>query len=233
MMFLADDVLEGRGTGTHGFEIAARYVASQFASYGLEPAGVDGFYQRVRFEYSTPVAEQSTLSVARGATSEALQWGRDFVAIGNVNRSPLTVAAPIVYVGYGISAPEDGHDDYSSDVHGKIVAFRPGVPSTLPSSRRDYYTSQKWRVAQQHGAVATIELSTAEAEANWTWSDRVLFAAEGKGMALDENGALRDGEQLPRILSSTDATSRLFPAGSRTLATATAEERPTPLLPRP
>ena len=224
--FLADDQLEGRGTGTRGFEIAARYVASQFSAYGLEPAGVDGFYQRVRFQYSTPVAEQSTLSIVRGATSEAMQWGRDFVAIGNVARSPLIITAPIAFVGYGINAPEDGHDDYASDVKGKIVAFLPGVPANLPQTRREYYTSQKWRAARQQGAIATMELSTPGEDTSWPWNDRVLFAGEGKGTALDDGGALREGEQLPRIILSTDATARLFQVESRSLPDTIATNQP-------
>lgn len=228
MTFLSDDSLEGRGTGTRGFEIAARYAASQFDSYGLEPAGVDGtFYQRVRFQQNTPIAEESSLVIGeRPGRETTFQWGRDFVALGNTERSRLEVSAPIVFVGYGISAPEYGHHDYAADVRGAIVAFVPGVPEHLPMARRDYYMSQKWRLAQQHGAIATIELSTPEEDKRWTWADRVLSSTEGRGTALEGDGSLRRDEQLPRVLISTDATTRLFGYANLPLSKALAAKLP-------
>jgi hypothetical protein len=69
-----------------------------------------------------------------------------------------------VFVGYGIRDPEYAHDDYAQDVRGAIVAFLPEVPPHLPAARRDYYTSVKWELAPQQGAVATIELSTPEVD---------------------------------------------------------------------
>lgn len=226
MTFLADDLLEGRGTGTSGFELAAKYVAAQFAAVGLQPAGTEGgYYQRVRFRHTRPIPEQSSLALLYGATPHPLEWGRDFVARGNVFQSPATITAPILFVGYGLSAPEYGHDDYEGDVRGAIVAFLPGVPPNLPVDRRDYYTSVKWLLAQQRGAVATIELSTPEQDKTWTWEDRMSWVTHGAATWLEPDGGLPADQLLPRVLLSSAGTARLLSAVSRTITDVTAAPR--------
>ena len=227
MTFLADDLLEGRGTGSSGFELAAKYVAAQFASAGLQPAGTEGgYYQRVHFRHAKPIAEQSSLAIVQDETPQPLEWGRDFVALGNVVQSPLTITAPILFVGYGIGAPEYEHDDYAVDVRGAIVAFLPGVPPNLPVDRRDYYTSVKRSLAQQHGAVATIELSTPDQDKTWTWEDRVSTAEHGAATWLQTDGTLPADQRVPRVLLSSTGASRLFSAASQRITDVLAAPRP-------
>src|SRR6266542_2388206 len=80
MTFLADDRLEGRGTGTRGHEIAALYVATHFQAYGLKPAGDSGsYFQRVPLREITVVPEQCELVLARDHQEQALRWGDDFL----------------------------------------------------------------------------------------------------------------------------------------------------------
>lgn len=216
MTFLADDLLEGRGTGTPAFEVAATYVAAQFAAAGLQPAGTGGsYYQRVRFRKTKIISEQTRFVVTQSGAPQPLEWGLDFVAIGNTARAVVTIAAPIIFVGHGISAPEYGHDDYESSVRGAIVAFLPGVPPNLPQDRRDYYTSLKWRLAQEHGALATIELYTPDQDKAWAWGDRVLAAEDSSATWLEADGALPANSPLPRLLLSGAATSRLLAAGAQ------------------
>lgn len=218
MTFLADDLLEGRGTGTRGFELAAKYVASQFEAAGLRPAGIDSsYYQRVRFRRAIPIDAQSAFMLVRDGGSEIFQWGRDFVARGSAAEARFVATAPIVFVGYGISAPEYGHDDYAADVRGAIVAFLPDIPPSLPTDRRDYYTSVKWDLARQHGAVATIELSTPDTDKRWPWEDRMSWVTHGAATWLEPDGRVPDDTMLPRILLSSAGTSRLLGTVSRTI----------------
>jgi hypothetical protein len=227
MTFLADDLLEGRGTGAHGFELAAKYAAAQFAGAGLQPAGEDGgYYQRVRFRRTRVIPEQSSLAIVQPATSEPLEWDRDFVVLGNMAQSPSATTAPVRFVGYGISAPEHGLDDYASDVRGAIVAFLPGVPPEIPAHRRDYYTSVKRQLAQERGAVATIELSTPDADKVWSWEDRVSAAADGTATWLDAGGAPPADRRVARVLLSSAGTSRLLGATSRTIEEVLAAPKP-------
>src|SRR5579863_5016455 len=131
MRFLADDLLEGRGTGTRGHEIAANFMASEFEAMGLEPAGDNGtYFQSVPLRAMEPDQERSTLSLRRGGTEQVLIFGKDFISLVDPGRTEVSVEAPVVYAGFGVTAPERSYDDYAGiDAKGKIVAIVPGAPS--------------------------------------------------------------------------------------------------------
>src|SRR5215471_19465167 len=102
MAFLADDLLEGRGTGKRGHEIAARYVAAQFESMGLKPAGSNGtYYQRVPLREIAVDPDKCTVSITENGTTSQLKWGDDFIMRGNEVSTNASVEAPVVFVGYG------------------------------------------------------------------------------------------------------------------------------------
>ncbi len=105
--FLADDLLEGRGTGTRGGDIAANYIAAQFALYGLKPAGDNGSYlQKVDFVgVKTLPGTTASLQPAHGAALD-LKLADDYVVGNQWQTGSVDVDAPIVFVGYGIEAPE-------------------------------------------------------------------------------------------------------------------------------
>jgi len=84
MAFLADDLLEGRGTGTRGHEIAARYVAAEFEAMGLKPAGRDGtYYQQVPLREVTVDPDKCAARITENGSSQQLKWGDDFLMRGN------------------------------------------------------------------------------------------------------------------------------------------------------
>ena len=111
--FLADDLLEGRGTGTRGGDIAANYIAAQFALYGLKPAGDDGSYlQKVAFTgVHTQPASVVALVPANG-DAMTLKLGEDYVTSNQTQTESVDIDAPIVFVGFGIEAPEYRWNDY-------------------------------------------------------------------------------------------------------------------------
>ena len=157
--FLADDLLEGRNTGERGHEIAARYVASQLAGLGVQPAVNGGWYQRVPFvEFELG---DSPAAVTIGGKTFA---HKSDVLVG---ASPFTdrnsVEAPVVFVGYGLDAPALGLNDYAGlDVKGKIVAILPGTPKGLASDIAAHLGGssfpEKRRMAQARGAVGILSL---------------------------------------------------------------------------
>ena len=121
--FLADDLLEGRGTGTRGGDIAANYIAAQFALYGLKPAGDGGSYlQKVDFTgVHTQPSTSMSLVPSHGAPID-LKFGEDFVTTNQTQTDVVDVDAPIVFVGYGIDAPEYHWNDFKGiDVKGKVL----------------------------------------------------------------------------------------------------------------
>src|SRR5579871_6550428 len=108
--FLADDLLEGRGPGLRGAELAAKYIATQFALYGLKPGGDNGTYmQQVNFVGMKAIPEKTTMSLVPkrpeggmsiGLFSIDLKYGDDFTVSNRTLTPVVEVDAPIVFVGF-------------------------------------------------------------------------------------------------------------------------------------
>jgi Zn-dependent M28 family amino/carboxypeptidase len=121
--FLADDLLEGRGTGQRGGDIAAEYIATQFALYGLKPAGDNGMYmQKVPMMGVLTLPESTYSLVPAKGDPVSLRTKDDIVAMDETGETSTTLDAPIVWMGYGIDAPEFNWNDYKEvDVKGKVL----------------------------------------------------------------------------------------------------------------
>jgi hypothetical protein len=176
MRFLSDDALEGRGTGSRGFEIAAKFVASQFESLGLQPAGDNGtYFQTVPLRSMKIDEANSNLTLTRGGNQEILAFRKDFITYGDPARTETSVEAPVVFVGGGVTAPEQGYDDYKGiDVRGKIVALIYGAPN-FESSVKAHYSSFETKAtnAVAHGAVGAIVLDDPILERLYPFSEQV------------------------------------------------------------
>jgi len=221
MRFLADDLLEGRGTATRGQELAAHYVASQFEAFGLEPSGAGGsYFQDVPLREITIDTAVSGMSVTIGGTPTTLKWGADFLMRGNPLDPDAQVEAPVVFVGYGVVDAARRHDDYAgADVKGKIVAMLDGSPASFPANERAHFGSslQKSREAAAHGAVGILRLWTPVSEGILPWG-RSASQAQLPGFRwLDANGQPVDTFKEIRAAAavSIGVAEKLF-AGSRT-----------------
>lgn len=221
MRFLADDLLEGRGTGTRGHEIAARFMASEFEAMGLEPAGEDGtYFQSVPLRCSRPDEEHTTLTLVRGGKEQALIFRQDFLTLGDPGRADTSADAPVVYVGFGVTAPEQGYDDYAGvEAKGKIVAYLSGAPSRFESTLRAHYSSGKEKAANAaaHGAVGMILLDSPDLEQLYSFKHRVSDLAFPELRWLDAQGHPND--YFPELRGtarlSMEATARLFEDGGK------------------
>src|SRR5689334_9962672 len=142
MRFLADSLLEGRAPGTRGYDIAARYVQSQLEGMGLRPAGLNGsWYQNVPLRKSVVNAAKSSLTLHVDGKEITLAEGKDYVFSPHMLESDSVIDAPVVFVGFGVTAPDQNYDDYNGvDVKGKIVATLYGAPSKFESTERAYYS---------------------------------------------------------------------------------------------
>jgi len=176
MLFLADDLLEGRGTGTRGHEIAARFIATQFESLGLEPAGNDNtYFQRVPFRDFRPDEDRTSLSLIRDGKPTKFAFRRDFITYRQTTRSDTSVQAAVLYVGYGVTAPELGYDDYAGvDAKGKIVAFLYGAPPRFESTLRAHYSFREVKAenAVAHGAVGFLYLHSPAQEKVYSFQEQ-------------------------------------------------------------
>ncbi|HEY1866207.1 MAG TPA: hypothetical protein VGG55_03975, partial [Candidatus Acidoferrales bacterium] len=122
--FLSLDLLEGRGPGTRGDKLAAEYIATQFALVGVQPAGDDNtYFQRVPLYAVHTIEDKTRFSFvpASGSPIE-LAYGTEIVSKDQTGQAMADVDAPIVFVGYGIHAPEYHWDDYAGvDLKGKVA----------------------------------------------------------------------------------------------------------------
>ncbi|MBD2756097.1 M28 family metallopeptidase [Spirosoma validum] len=161
MRILANDSLRGRKPGTPGFDMAADYVTKQLKALGLKPAGENGTYrQDVPLRRWQVNEATSSLALVVNGREQPLVYGKQFIFSPSPDHATSNVTAPVVFVGYGVSAPELDYDDYTGiDVKGKIVAFVNGAPATFPSNQRAYYSSSKAENAAAHGAVGTLAFS--------------------------------------------------------------------------
>jgi len=170
--FLADDLLEGREATTRGYDLAARYVAAALKAAGYAPGADDGtYFQQVPLIESTSTATSMRLTV-NGATTDVPLPDQGVVGASS-SRPTAEVTAPVVYVGYGVTAPEFKHDDYAGlDVKGKIVAMLSNAPASLPSEPRAYYASgdHKSKNAADHGAVAVVTLLGPDDVKRFPWA---------------------------------------------------------------
>lgn len=158
--FLASDLLEGRDTGSRGYEIGAAYVASQFRAIGLQPGGTNGgWYLEVPFRRAThAAAPQASITIGKDAI--ALAAGSDFAARPSLTQQTRNIDAPLVFVGHGISDSHVGVDDYAGlDVRGKVVVAIEGTPPGLPSEVAAHLSSSKDSTAAAKGAIGLIEIA--------------------------------------------------------------------------
>ncbi len=119
--FLASPELKGRGDGTPELDRAADYLARRFHSFGLKPAGDNRTYlQHFTLTASSKLGPKNSIVVLNGSTQNNLTMGQDFLPLSFSGNT--TFEAPMVFAGYGITAPEYGYDDYRSiDAKGKIA----------------------------------------------------------------------------------------------------------------
>jgi Zn-dependent M28 family amino/carboxypeptidase len=174
LKYLADDLLEGRAPATRGGELAARYIAAQFEAIGLAPAGADGsYYEPVTLIGMTP--EPTFVWGARGAT-QSLRFLDDFVAWAERPDPHLVADGDVVFVGYGVQAPEWRWDDYKdTDVRGKVLLMLVNDPGLQDSSvfngrTLTYYGRWTYKLeeAARRGALGVALIHTA-ASATYPW----------------------------------------------------------------
>jgi Zn-dependent M28 family amino/carboxypeptidase len=198
--FLSSDLLEGRGPGTRGGDLAANYIATLFGLYGLKPAGDNGSYlQKVDFVgVKTLPATSASLQPAHGAAMN-LKLDEDYVAGNQTQTDSADIDAPIVFVGYGIEAPEYKWDDFKGvDVKGKVVLVIVNEP---PSKDPKFFNGEamtyygrwtyKFEEAARKGAVGALIIHRTDL-ASYGWDVvRNSWSAEQVALGNDRDPKLK------------------------------------------
>jgi Zn-dependent M28 family amino/carboxypeptidase len=164
--FLADDDMEGRYPGLRGGNLAAKYIASQFQSFGLKPAGDSGtYFQNIDFVGMKANPDETTFSIIPYSGDPIpLKYADDYTVANQTLTPTVDIDAPIVFVGYGITAPEYNWDDYAGvDVKGKVVLCIVGDPPSddpkfFAGKALTYYGrwTYKFEQAARKGAIGAL-----------------------------------------------------------------------------
>ncbi|PYT95534.1 MAG: peptidase M28 [Acidobacteria bacterium] len=162
--FLASDLLEGRATGQRGGDMAAEYIATQFALYGLKPAGDKGTYFQEVPMVGVKTSDETSLNLASGSETIKLRNLEDFVTSNESQTETAYIDAPIVFVGYGINAPEYNWDDYKGiDLKGKAALLFVNEPQSddpkfFKGKALTYYGRWTYKLEEtaRRGAIATL-----------------------------------------------------------------------------
>jgi Zn-dependent M28 family amino/carboxypeptidase len=193
--FISDDLFEGRYPGLRGGELAAKYIATQFALEGLKPAGDNGTYlQQVDFVGMTAKPAESSFEFEpKSGEPVSLNFGDDFT-VSNQTLTPVAnIDAPIVFVGYGVTAPEFNWNDYAGlDVKGKVILCIVGDP---PSDHPKFFAGKaltyygrwtyKFEQAARMGAVGALIIHRTDL-ASYGW-DVVKNSNAGEKTYLKED----------------------------------------------
>ena len=179
--YLSDDLLEGRGTGARGGELAAKYVAAQFEALGLKGAGPkESYFQQVAL-VGVKADPNTTLNVSGNGRQESFKFADEFVAFTGAQVSEVNVDAEMVFVGYGIDAPEQRWNDYkggADDYRGKVLVMlvndppaTTAEPNLFGGRALTYYGrwTYKFEEGARRGAAGVILLHTNES-AGYPWS---------------------------------------------------------------
>ena len=193
--YLAHDLLEGRGTGQRGGDLAAEYIATQFAEFGLKPAGDHGTYmQKVPLVGITTLPETSFMLIPKQGEQMNLKPLDEYVAYDQSQQAQSDVDTDVVFVGYGIEAPEYGWDDYKGvDVRGKVLLMLVNEPPSddprfFKGKALTYYGrwTYKYEEAAKKGAVGVLLVHQTQM-ASYPW-EVVRNSNSGEKAALRAEG---------------------------------------------
>jgi len=188
--FLADDLLEGREAGTRGYDIAARYIASQFAVLGVRPGGDNGsYFQAVDLLEAALTTLKPTLVLATPSGKQTLKQGDAVMIRGPITGGSVKLNAPLVFVGFGMKDAAVGYDDYAGlDVRGKIAVVLWGSPKGMDSEIGAHLQREQARIAALHGAAAMLVVQTRVGAGVVPWARVVEYLAEPETTWVKKDG---------------------------------------------
>jgi Zn-dependent M28 family amino/carboxypeptidase len=229
---LADDNMEGRQTGSLGYLRAADYVIARFKSEGLQPAGVKGYLQSVALvqQWVDQAASSAELVTADGAAIALRPGEETLIAAGGAPR-PRHVEAPLVFIGYGLHLPVQGHDDFAGlDLKGKIAVVLSGGPVDISGPIKANARVMRSQLLGRLGAVGLINLTTAhQLEIPWA-RQKVLAEQPGMYLAAAKLREMKDGFFMASV--DPEQSERLFEGSGHTFTELSALADNSEALPR-
>jgi hypothetical protein len=212
--FLASPEMRGRETGSPELDKAAGYIADKFRAFGLKPIHGDSYFEDFEVTTSAKLGPHNALTYSDGQKKKTLKFQRDFVPLNLSAKG--AVAGPVVFAGYGITAPEYNYDDYAGlDVKDKIVLLLRHEPQEFDEKsifEGKVYTSHaqifaKAVNAKMHGAKAVLMVNDREAHKNDADELEKFGATAGPG-----------NSGIEFVMVKTDAISNWFGLAGKSIA---------------
>ena len=226
--FLADDLLEGRETGTRGHEIAARYIATQFDLMGLKPGGENGgWLQSVGLAEIGLAGASPTLVITAPSGAKTYENGGLAIIRGPITGGDADVTADTVFVGFGMTDKTLGIDDYKGlDVRGKVAVIMRGAPLSMESESGAHLVSDQARNAAAHGAVGVVYVRTLSAQKASSWKSQQSNARSARTTWVQKDGAPFDSAYGIRATATVDTEpgALLFEGARQSLAQVLAQD---------
>jgi Zn-dependent M28 family amino/carboxypeptidase len=230
---LAHDNMEGRETGSEGLRKSEAYVVDQFKKAGLQPAGVNGFYQPIKFTSREIVEKDSSAALVREGTVEPLNLGEDAYFNTRIDLAPEEITAQLVFIGYGLKIPEHNYDDLAGqDLKGKIVVYLAGSPSEIPTALSAHYQTlgERWKALKEAGVVGAVNIPN-PASMDIPWSRMSLSRTRPSMDLADPEFNETQGEKVGLTFNPAQAE-KLFAGSGHTFAEIAALGKDRKLLPR-
>jgi len=230
--FLADDGLEGRDTGSPGYQRAADYVAGLWRQAGLEPAFAGQFVQSVAFKTRQIDESRSSLTLVRDGRVDPLTLGED--AYFSLRIDPAAqVDAPLVFTGHGLDIPEAQINDLAGlNLKGAVAVYFSTQPSSLPATLQAHFGSsaERWRMLRAAGAIGTIAVPAARRlEVPWS---RSTIARLQPQMSLADPALDEYPDQRVAVTMNPERADALFECAGYTLSDLMAADQSGKPLPR-
>lgn len=210
--YFADDKMKGRDVGTPEHREASEYIANFYKDLGLKPAGENGtFFQEVPFSSLSSNQESSWLSYTAGGETKTLT-SDEWVSTGNAKMDEMAANGDLVFVGYGIHAPDEGHDDYAGiDVTGKIIVRLTGTPAGSEGL-------QQFKAEQ--GAAGVIGVVKPSKDNAAMFKNYHGFFARAQMNLMEKGAEAPAGDDYATAFISADAAADLFTASGMDLGEA-------------
>ncbi len=208
--FLATDEMRGRETGSPEHRRAAEYVAGKLEAQGLAPGGTAGFLQNVPFLVRTVQEESSSLAILRDGKREPVTLGDEAFFSMRIEHAP-ELEAPLVFVGYGLTIPEEGHDDLAGlDLKGKVALHFTGGPENIPGPLLAHYQSagERWKFLEKAGAVGVVAIRNPRGQ-DIPW-ERAALARFQPAMELTDPALAEAVGQKLSVTFHPDRAKRFF-----------------------
>jgi Zn-dependent M28 family amino/carboxypeptidase len=210
---LANDNMDGRDTGSPGLQRAEAYVVDQLQKSGLQPAGVNGFYQPIKLESREIVEKDSSAALVRNGKAEPLVLGEDAFFATRSDLAPK-LEAPLVFIGYGMKVPEKNYDDLAGlDLKGKVVVILSGLPEGIPGPLASHYQTgaERWKALRAAGVIgiitipnpASMDIPWSRMSANRTHPSMELVGAEFNETQGQQLGMTFNPERADKLFETT------------------------------